>query len=94
MTTTIPRLSIIIPSRNEANYIAATLTQFEPLLERHNMEVIVSDANSTDGTAEIVEGFAREHPGRIKLVQKPGKQNIAIGRNYGASQATGDSVQS
>ena len=89
MNTT-SRLSIIIPSRNEANYIAATLSQFEKLLERHHIELIVSDANSTDGTVEIVENFSKRFPGRVKLVQKPGKQNIAIGRNFGASQATGD----
>lgn len=90
MTTIPSRLSIIIPSRNEAKYIAATLSQFENLLERHNLEIVVSDANSTDGTVEIVQDFALRFPGRIKLAQKPGKQNIAIGRNFGASQASGD----
>lgn len=90
MTNATNRLSIIIPCRNEAKYIAATLTQFEKLLERHNIEIIVSDGNSTDGTAEIVQDFERRFPGRVILAQKPGKQNIAIGRNYGASQATGN----
>jgi glycosyltransferase involved in cell wall biosynthesis len=89
MTNVTSRLSIIIPSRNEAKYIAATLIQFEKLLERHNLEIVVSDANSTDGTAEIVQEFALRFPGRVKLAQKQGKQNIAIGRNFGASQATG-----
>lgn len=84
------RLSIIIPCRNEAKYIAATLQQFEKLLERHDLEIIVSDANSTDGTDKIVQDFALKFPGRVKLVQKPGKQNIAIGRNFGASQASGN----
>ena len=90
MTNATNRLSIIIPCRNEAKYIAATLIQFEKLLERHNIEIIVSDGNSTDGTAEIVQDFERRFPGRVILAQKPGKQNIAIGRNYGASQATGN----
>jgi glycosyltransferase involved in cell wall biosynthesis len=84
------RVSIIIPSRNEAKYIAATLSQFENMLEHHNLEIIVSDANSTDGTVELVQNFAQRFPGRVLLAQKPGKQNIAIGRNYGASKATGD----
>lgn len=90
MAHQMPKISVIIPCRNEAKYIAATLAQFEPLLERFNLEIIVSDANSTDGTAEIVQKFAQKHPGRAILAQKPGKQNIAIGRNYGAQQATGD----
>lgn len=90
MNSTTPRFSIIIPSRNEAKYIEATLRQFEPLLERHELEIIVSDADSTDGTAEIVEQFAGRFPDRIRLVQKPGKQNIAIGRNFGATHARGE----
>lgn len=90
MPSSQPKISVIIPSRNEANYIASTLAQFEPLLESCNLEIIVSDANSTDETPAIVQEFSRRHPGRAGLVQKPGKQNIAIGRNWGAENATGD----
>lgn len=90
MNNKAPRLSIIIPCRNEVNYIAATLAQFENLLEPLNLQIIVSDANSADGTAAIVDDFAARYPGRIVLAQKPGKQNIAIGRNYGASVASGE----
>jgi glycosyltransferase involved in cell wall biosynthesis len=90
MTQISPRISVIIPCKNEAKYIAATLVQFEPLLEPYHLEIVVSDANSTDGTAEIVQEFAQRYPGKVILAQKPGKQNIAIGRNFGASQATGD----
>ena len=85
-----PKISIVIPCKNESGYIAETLAQFEPLMERYNLEVIVSDANSADGTDGIVSAFSTKFPGRVVLAQKPGKQNIAIGRNYGAQQATGD----
>jgi glycosyltransferase involved in cell wall biosynthesis len=83
-------ISIIIPTRNEEKYIGRTLTQFEDSLERLNLEIIVSDANSTDKTAEIVREFESRTHGRIRLVQPEGKQNIAIGRNAGAARATGD----
>lgn len=84
----VPRLSIFIPTRNEAKYIGTTLAQFEPFWEKYDLEIIVSDANSTDGTVEIVEHFAELSKQRIKLVQGgPGKQNIAIGCNLGAAQA-------
>jgi len=83
-------ISIIIPAKNEAQYIARTLAQFHEYLERLDLEVIVSDANSTDATAEIVLGYAAESNQRIHLVQSAGKQNIAIGRNAGAAQAKGD----
>ncbi|MCC6280437.1 MAG: glycosyltransferase [Saprospiraceae bacterium] len=85
------QLSIVIPTKNEANYIDRTLAQFEEWLEPYGLEIIVSDANSTDGTAEIVRRYeARYGPQHVKLVQARGKQNIAIGRNLGAAAASGD----
>ncbi len=85
----VPRLSIFIPTRNEAKYIGTTLAQFEPFWDKYDLEIIISDAHSTDGTVEIVEHFAQLSAHRVKLVQAgPGKQNIAIGCNQGAAQAT------
>jgi glycosyltransferase involved in cell wall biosynthesis len=83
-----PRISIFIPTRNEANYIGTTLAQFEPFWDKYDLEIIVSDANSTDGTVEIVQHFAEASAHRVKLVQGgPEKQNIAIGCNLGAAKA-------
>lgn len=83
-----PRLSIFIPTRNEAKYIGTTLAQFEPFWDKYDLEIIVSDANSTDGTMDIVRHFAELSHQRVKLVEAgPGKQNIAIGCNQGAAQA-------
>ncbi len=84
------RISVIIPTKNEAQYIGPTLAQYEPLLEAIGMEVIVSDGGSTDGTYEVVQQFqARWGADRLKWVQRPGKQNIAMGRNAGAALARG-----
>ncbi len=84
------QLSIIIPTRNEAKIIGETIQQFTPFFEKYGLEIIISDAGSTDGTAEIVRRFSKKFPGRVIFVQKTGKQNIAIGRNFGAKHATGD----
>jgi glycosyltransferase involved in cell wall biosynthesis len=85
------RISIVIPTKNEANYIDRTIAQFEGFFEKYNLEIVVSDANSTDGTADVVNRHAeRFGADRVKLVQAQGKQNIAIGRNFGAKHATGD----
>jgi len=83
-----PRISLFIPTRNEGKYIGTTLAQFEPFWEKYDLEIIVSDAHSTDGTVEIVEHFAQLSGQRVKLVQAGlGKQNIAIGCNTGAAIA-------
>jgi glycosyltransferase involved in cell wall biosynthesis len=83
-------ISIIIPAKNEEKYIERTLAQFRDCLETLHLEIIVSDANSTDRTPEIVRAYAAATGGRIRLVQRPGKQNIAIGRNFGAQHARGE----
>lgn len=83
-----PRLSIFIPTRNEAKYIGNTLAQFEPFWEKYDLEIIVSDAHSNDETPAIVQHFTQISAGRVKLVQAgDGPQNIAIGCNLGAAQA-------
>jgi glycosyltransferase involved in cell wall biosynthesis len=82
-------ISIVIPTKNERDYIGPTIEQFRDCLEKFNLEIIVSDAYSTDGTAEVVQAYHREFGDRVRLVQGPGKQNIAIGRNYGAEHARG-----
>lgn len=85
-----PLISIIIPTRNEAPYVGGTLAQFAPYWERCQLEIIVSDACSTDGTADIVRDYEQRSAGRVRLVQRSGPQNIAIGRNYGAAHAQAD----
>lgn len=85
------RISIVIPTKNEAKYIGPTIEQFRDLLDPFQLEIIVSDANSNDGTAEIVRQYQAEWgESRIRLVQSAGKQTIGIGRNLGAAVARGD----
>jgi glycosyltransferase involved in cell wall biosynthesis len=81
--------SVIIPTRNEAATIGETLRQYTALIDVVDLEIIISDANSTDQTAEIVAAWICQFGDRIQLVQKPGRQNIAIGRNAGAAAACG-----
>lgn len=84
------RISIIIPTRNEERVIQEAIQQYIPFLDTCDLEIIVSDANSTDRTANIVREMALLHGTRVRLVQKTGPQNIAIGRNAGAAIASGE----
>ncbi len=84
------KLSIIIPTKNEGKYIGPTIGQFEEYLEKYRIEIIISDANSKDETADVVRSYQAKFGDRVKFVQSREKQNIAIGRNLGAAQATGE----
>jgi glycosyltransferase involved in cell wall biosynthesis len=78
-------ISIIIPTRNEEMYIEKTLRQFQPYKKKYNLQIIVSDGNSTDNTVKIAEKLADD-----VVLQEGHAKNIAGGRNNGTKVAKGD----
>lgn len=81
MAREVKRLSIIIPTLNEAEGIVATLESLGEL-RRRGHEVIVVDGGSGDGTANLAEGLAD----RV-LAASAGR---AAQMNAGARAAAGD----
>lgn len=89
-----PRVSIIVPARNEAVDIAATLTQLLAL-DYDNYEVIAVDDRSKDRTGEIMEEIAAASPsGRLKVIRisdlPPGWMGKPHAMWCAGSQASGD----
>jgi glycosyltransferase involved in cell wall biosynthesis len=63
-----PRVSVVVPARNEETDIEATLTRLLTL-DYDNYEVIAVDDRSTDRTGEIMERIAAGvAPGRLKVI--------------------------
>jgi dolichol-phosphate mannosyltransferase len=54
-----PLLSVVVPTKNERENVAALLRRLETVLPTVAMEIIFVDA-STDGTCEAIEQLARE----------------------------------
>lgn len=87
-----PRVSIVIPARNEAHNIGdcarSVLASDYPALE-----VIIVDDQSTDDTASIARGIA-EHDRRVQLLSTPPLPDEWFGKQWacstGAAHATGD----
>jgi glycosyltransferase involved in cell wall biosynthesis len=80
-----PGVSVVVPAYNEATYIDRLLEA----LARQNFtdfEVIVSDAQSKDGTKEVVESFKKVLD--VYFVESP-PRGPAHGRNLGAAKAKG-----
>lgn len=83
-----PRISIVIPSFNKVDFINKTL-QSIVVQNYPNLEVIVQDGGSTDGTVEIVKKFANKYPKIFYWEsKKDGGQLEAI--NKGLKKATGE----
>jgi succinoglycan biosynthesis protein ExoA len=86
---TYPFVSIILPVRNEADFIERCLRsvcdQDYPV---DRMEILVVDGMSTDGTREIVSRMASVDP-RIRLLDNPRKA-VATAMNIGVGVAQGD----
>jgi glycosyltransferase involved in cell wall biosynthesis len=80
------RVTVIIPARNEAGRIASVIGAVkEQQPHAIELEVLVADDGSTDGTA------ARATAAGARVVQQPGSPgNPGAARNRAVSQARGD----
>ena len=83
--TTFPRISIIIPSYNQAEYLEATLCS---VLDQGypNLEVILMDGGSKDGSQEIIERYASH----LAYWQSQPDEGQAAALNAGFARATGE----
>lgn len=81
-----PKVSIILPSLNVADYIRECLESVVNQTLRE-IEIICVDAGSTDGTLEVEEEFARKDP-RVKVIHSE-KKSYGYQMNRGIEAATG-----
>lgn len=88
----LPRLSVIVPVRNEAGAIGRLLGQLQKqTYPAHLFEIIVADGRSTDATRSIVEEIAQASKVSIRLVDNP-RIRSGPGRNAGIASATGEVI--
>jgi glycosyltransferase involved in cell wall biosynthesis len=80
-----PLVSVVIPAYNEATYIDRLLDALTKQSFK-NFEVIVSDAQSNDGTKQVVDSFKDRLA--VKFIEAP-PNGPAFGRNQGANEASG-----
>lgn len=79
------KVSVIIPTYNEAKYIQATLQQWQSL-RTQGLEIILTDDGSSDGTIQLAQGLVDQVVQRSATVQR----GIGGNRNRGAAVAQGD----
>jgi glycosyltransferase involved in cell wall biosynthesis len=84
MRPCLPRVSVIIPTRNRSKLLQGAIESVLAQTYPH-IEVIVVDDGSTDDTAEVVAQYA----GRVTYL-KQANQDVAAARNTGIRAASGD----
>lgn len=85
------RVSIVLPCRNEARYIGACLDSIlQSEYPRDDLEVLVVDGRSDDGTRDIIAAYATRHP-RIRLLDNP-KAIVPAALNIGIRAASGSVI--
>ncbi len=97
---TLPRVSVLIPARNEEKNIEACLRSLLAQ-DYKNLEIIILDDNSTDGTSDlvsrIIEEYSNTHPPfpdnnageniiTLKLIRGQSLQAGWVGKNYACYQ--------
>lgn len=85
-----PKLSVIIPLYNKEKYLAESL---QSVLSQtlHDLELIVVDNKSTDGSRAIAEEFAAKDS-RVRVVDEFEHQGASAARNKGIESALGTYV--
>ena len=88
-----PVVTVIMPIRNEANFIARNLgSVVAQNYPSNRMEILVVDGQSEDGTREILGELVRQHPNhKIRVLNNP-KLIFSTGFNIGLLQARGEVV--
>jgi cellulose synthase/poly-beta-1,6-N-acetylglucosamine synthase-like glycosyltransferase len=91
MSDSLPFVSVIMPVRNEAEFIRQSLSAARAQnYPADRMEILVVDGQSSDQTADLVQVIAAEDT-RVRLLDNPG-QTAARGLNVGLRAARGDVI--
>lgn len=85
------RISVIVTSFNQKKYlieaIESVLSQtFQPY------EIIIADNHSSDGSVDVIRGYAKRYPGQIVTLFRDRNIGISANKNKALEQVQGDYV--
>jgi glycosyltransferase involved in cell wall biosynthesis len=84
-------VSVILPCRNEAGYIEDCLQSIlKQELPDAELEIIVADGVSTDGTREYLQRLSAENP-KVRFLNNPGRI-VSTGLNAALREARGEII--
>ena len=91
----VPTLTVVVPARDEADKIAATIDALM-MADYEGLRVLVVDDRSTDGTGAIVdacvEEYAERRPGRLSAIHITELPEGWLGKTFALMVATENSA--
>ena len=86
-----PRISIVVPVYNPGDYFPPCLASLEAQSIFPQLEVVLVDDGSSDGSEALCDEFAARHPGQVQVIHQT-NHGLGYTRNAGIEAATGDWV--
>lgn len=85
------KVSVVIPTYNEAENIEELINNVYTTLDEHELEIVVVDDGSPDGTGGRVRRLQKQLEGII-LVERDGKKGLGSAYKHGFSLVSGERV--
>ncbi|MDT3408246.1 MULTISPECIES: glycosyltransferase family 2 protein [Chryseobacterium] len=84
------KVSVIVPVYNVEGYLAKCLDSLVSQTVQ-DLEILVVNDGSTDGSEDVIRQYAKQYPGKIEAFRKD-NGGLSDARNYGLDRATGDYI--
>ncbi|OGV49346.1 MAG: hypothetical protein A2X49_11710 [Lentisphaerae bacterium GWF2_52_8] len=88
MAAAYTKYSVIIPTLNESDNIIEMISRVDKLFPGE-VEIIVSDGNSSDDTGLLVRSFAESHP-NVRFLSNSGDPDLSPSVVHGFDEASGE----
>ena len=84
-------LSIILPTYNESKNIKKLIDQIFQINSSYELEIIIVDDNSKDGTGKLIRDYAKSER-RIRLINRLGRSGLSSAIKEGCLCASGEII--
>ena len=85
---TLKKTSIILCTHNESNYVKESILKLQKNIS--NLELIIVDDNSSDGTRDVIESINNEK--KIKVIHRKKTKGLASAFLTGLIESSGDRI--
>jgi dolichol-phosphate mannosyltransferase len=75
VTTVTEKVTVVMPTYNEADNLPGMVAELLAL-DIDDLEIIIVDDNSPDGTGDVADRLAARYLERIHVIHRPGKQGL------------------